>query len=68
MSASSLGVMTLVETFIFRTSVFYWSFFLPEMVVVLSLIFCGVWHKENHRTGETLLLYHSVLRAWLYDQ
>lgn len=51
--------MTLVETFIFRTSVFYWSFFLPEMVVVLSLSF--VVFGIRRTTGQVRLCFCIIL-------
>lgn len=66
-SASSLGVMTLVET-CFQDSCFLLVLFPPRDGRYFISVFCGIWHKENHRTGETLLLFHSVLKAWLYDQ
>ena len=68
MSASSLGIVTLVEIFVLSIFVFYWSSFLPEMVIVFFYLCLLCCHKENHRTDEIFLLFYSVLRAWLYDQ
>lgn len=67
MSASSLGIVTLVEIFVMSIFVFYWSSFLPQMVVFfyLCLLCC---QKENHRTDELFLSFYPVLRAWLYEQ
>ena len=59
--ASSLDVVTLVETFVFRTSVFYWSSFLPEMVVVfcLSFVVFGI----RRTTGQVRLCFCFIL-SW----